>query len=161
MSIAVVGFGLYIRRYRDLPTAPREVNLLSREFLLFSGEMVLAALGVMILLGTSAPIVGRLFQENPAAVDIWFYNKWSVPLMAIMAFLLGLAQLFWWRQMTREQVNDAVFKPLLLATICTAGILLLTPFTETVIQAGMAQQGVAAPQVGQQSAMMGSVFVLH
>lgn len=117
--MAIVGLGLFAWRYRELPTPDKEPPYLSREFLIFSGAMVIAGLAAVVILGTSAPILGRLFRENPSAVPISFYNEWSLPISILFVLLLSLGQLFWWHKMTVAQINKVVFKPLALSVFST------------------------------------------
>lgn len=130
MTLGVVGFGLLIFRYRELPVPQQEPNMLSREFMTFAGAMILSAVAGVILLGTSAPIMGLLFRDQPSTVPIMFYNKWTLPLMVAVMFLAGLGQLFWWNRMTVENINRVLLKPIALAVVSTLLILFMTPFTE-------------------------------
>ncbi len=122
------GLGLLAWRWRDLPTPEREAPYLSREFLTYSGAMMLCALSAVIIVGTSAPILGRLFRDEPSAVPISFYNDWSLPLATGVMFLVSLGMVFWWNRMTVEQVNRALVRPLGLALAATLAVVLLTPF---------------------------------
>ena len=145
LTLGAIGLGLFVRRHRELPVPQRELHYLSREFMIFSGAMLLAALGAVILVGTSAPILGGFFRDNPATVDTMFYNKWSLPLATAIALVAGMGPIFWWRKMTRAQVGDVLFKPMLFSTVCTVVVLLFTPFVEKVVQpAAVAQSGPAA-----------------
>lgn len=129
-AMAIVGLGLFALRYRELPAPKREPHVLSREFMIFSGAMLLCTLAAVILLGTSAPIMGRIFRESPSAVPIAFYNKWTLPLSIGFVFLAGLGQLFWWTKMSVENVNRVLLKPLALSVVSTLLVLVLTPFVE-------------------------------
>ncbi|MEL7169667.1 MAG: cytochrome c-type biogenesis CcmF C-terminal domain-containing protein, partial [Bacteroidota bacterium] len=82
--------------------------------------LTLALTGLVIILGTSAPIFGRIFRDNPAAVDVAFYNEWTLPLGIVMALLAGLGQLLWWTKMSVENVNRILLKPLALTAVSTA-----------------------------------------
>ncbi|MEM6336221.1 MAG: cytochrome c biogenesis protein CcsA, partial [Bacteroidota bacterium] len=128
LSMGAIGFGLYIKRYKELPTPKKEPALLSREFMIFSGAMLLCAISLVIILGTSAPIFGRIFRDNPSGVPIEFYNKWSLPITAVIAFLIGLGQLFWWNRMKVENVNKVLLWPLVASVAGTVLILVVTPF---------------------------------
>jgi cytochrome c-type biogenesis protein CcmF len=147
-TLAVGGVGLFLYRYRELPTPEHEPHVLSREFMIFLGALTLCALALVIILGTSAPIFGRIFRDSPAGVPIEFYNRWSLPISVLMAMLVGLGQLFWWTRMSIESLNRLVVKPLLLAIICTALVLMLTPFSagtlETAVLPGSAEIGLTA-----------------
>jgi len=130
LSIGIVGFGLFIYRYRELPTPTREPDMLSREFMIFAGAMLLCAVAAVILLGTSTPILGHIFRDSPSTVPIEFYNKWSLPLTVGLVFLAGLGQLFWWNKMSVENINKVLLKPIALSVVSTIIVLVMTPFVE-------------------------------
>jgi len=132
-TITVVGVGLFIYRFNELPTPDKEPRVLSREFMILSGATLLCVTAAVIILGTSAPIFGRIFRDNPSAVPIEFYNQWTLPLSIGFVFLAGLGQLFWWNKMDVESLNRVLLKPVAFATVSTIGVLLLTPFAEQTI----------------------------
>ncbi len=147
LTMAIVGFGLFALRYNNLPTPRKEPDLLSREFMIFSGALLLSGIALVILLGTSAPILGRLFRDNPSAVPIEFYNVWSMPLSIAFIFLAGLGQLFWWHKMSVENVNKVLLKPIFLSFASTIAVLLFPPVIEkTATPMRMAAEGAAASQ---------------
>lgn len=129
---------LLATRWKEIPVPEREAPPLSREFLTFSGAMLLVALAAAILLGTSAPIFGRLFRDDPAGVPISFYNEWSLPITIAFTLLVGVGQLLWWNKMTVAQLNRVVFPPLLLAVASTLGVMFLTPFVERSVRGASA-----------------------
>ena len=130
MAMGVVGFGLFAYRFKALPKPQKEPNYLSREFMIFSGAVLLCVVAAVVILGTSSPIFGRLFRESPATVPIAFYNNWTLPLAVGFVFLAGLGQLFWWNKMSVENVNRVLLAPIALAVVSTVLILVLTPFVE-------------------------------
>ena len=130
LAMGVLGFGLFALRYRDLPEAEKEANYLSREFMVFSGAVLLCVVAAVVILGTSSPIFGQIFRDNPASVPIDFYNKWTLPLSVGLVFLAGLGQLFWWNKMRVESVNRVLLGPMALSVGSTVLVLLLTPFVE-------------------------------
>ncbi len=133
LGLGIIGFGLLAARFRELPAPEKEPNVLSREFMIFVGAMLLAALAAVILVGTSAPILGRIFRDNPSAVPIEFYNKWTLPLALGFVFLAGLGQLFWWNKMSVENINRVLIRPLSAALASTIAVLIFTPFIERTI----------------------------
>jgi cytochrome c-type biogenesis protein CcmF len=133
LSMGVLGFGLLAYRYNELPTPKEEPRVLSREFMIFSGAVLLTASAAVIILGTSAPIFGRIFRDNPSAVPIEFYNEWTLPLALGFVFLCGLGQLFWWTKMDVDTLNHALFKPVSFATVATVVVLIVTPFAEQTV----------------------------
>ncbi len=144
LSICGLGFGLFALRYRELPSPPAPPATLSRESMIFTGALLLALVGLVIILGTSAPIFGRLFRDNPSAVPVAFYNAWTLPLAIGIAFLAGLGQVFWWRKMSVEDVDRVLFRPLVLTVASTAAILVFTPFVQETVQSPAPQMATTA-----------------
>jgi len=154
-TISVGGFGLFAYRFTELPTPDKEPRTLSREFLIFSGAVLLCATAAVIILGTSAPIFGRIFRDNPSAVPIEFYNRWTLPLSLGFVFLAGLGQLFWWNKMDVDTLNRVLLKPIALATVSTVVILAFTPFAEQTIVIPSAPA--AAPSGPQAAGLVGDL----
>jgi cytochrome c-type biogenesis protein CcmF len=138
VAMGTLGVGLFVARYGDLPTPDTEPRTLSREFMILCGALLLTATAAVIILGTSAPIFGQIFRDNPSAVPQSFYNRWTLPLALGFVFLAGLGQLFWWKKMDVATINQVLFRPIALATASTIAILIFTPFAEQalVIPAG-------------------------
>ncbi len=160
-AIGVLGFGLFAARYRELPRPPAPPATLSRESLIFTGALLLALTGLVIILGTSAPIFGRLFRDNPSAVPVAFYDAWTLPLAVGIAFLAGLGQLFWWRKMRVEDVNRVVLKPLALTVASTAAVLMLTPFVQETVRPAPAFPAQTATEAGLLPAPVETFFATH
>ncbi|MCY4160034.1 MAG: cytochrome c biogenesis protein CcsA [Bacteroidetes bacterium] len=135
-TMGVLGFGLFIWRYRELPSAQQEAHILSREFLVFCGAVLLTVVATVVILGTSAPIFGKLFNNNPAGVPIDFYNDWTLPLTVGILFLAGLGQLFWWNKMSIQKINRVLVWPVLLAVLSTVIVLIFTPFAAETVSEG-------------------------
>ena len=141
LTIGVIAFGLFIYRMRELPVPDEEPEMLSREFLTFAGAMILMAVAAVILLGTSAPIIGRIFRDNPSSVPLAFYNKWTLPMMILVVFLAGIGQLFWWNRMTVANVNKVMIKPVVLSFVSTMAVLIFSPFSERAAMITVAASG--------------------
>ena len=126
--VTVSGLGLLAYRYKELPVQTKESNFLSREFMTFAGAMVLCLIGLVIALGTSSPIIGRLFQDNPTPPEISFYNDWTMPLAIVAALLTVLGQYLFWKRQDAESLAGELTWPvfiscvLTLATIMIAGV---------------------------------------
>ena len=147
LTMGLLGFGLFFIRMGELPKPDKEPNMLSREFMIFAGAMILTGIALVVLLGTSAPIIGRIFRDSPSTVPIDFYNKWSLPLTIVFLFLAGLGQLFWWNKMTVESVNKVLFRPVVLSSVSTIAFFFLTPFRIRAAEAAaFAQAGADALQ---------------
>ena len=91
-TFSAFGFGLYWKRRRELQAAVENSNLLSREAVLGIGAGVVCVSALVILFGTSLPIVSR------TTVEPSFYDQMNLPIAIIVAFLNGFALLLKWRQ---------------------------------------------------------------
>ncbi|MCC5913100.1 MAG: cytochrome c biogenesis protein CcsA [Balneolaceae bacterium] len=119
LAMTIMGIGFYLYRYRELPSPEEDSKFLSREFMTFTGSMLLFILGFVIIIGTSSPIIGRFFVENPTPPEIQFYNDWSMPIAIIMLFATVIGQYLFWQKHTWESLAGALIVPLLATSIAT------------------------------------------
>ena len=119
LVITGVGLGMFFWRYKELPSQEKESQILSREFMTFTGAIMLLILGLVIILGTSSPIIGLLFNDNPTPPEISFYNQWSMPIAMIMAVLTVIGQYLFWKKYNWESLSSALVYPLLVTSACT------------------------------------------
>jgi cytochrome c-type biogenesis protein CcmF len=81
----------FVLRFRSVPTAPLNYNFYGRDFSLFSGLVMLVLFGMVVLTWTSLPLLTKLVGAEPRAADVSTYNHFAIPLVTIMALLLGVA----------------------------------------------------------------------
>jgi len=124
-ATTIIGLGLFFYRYKELPSPQKESKILSREFMTFSGAMMLLILGLVIILGTSSPIIGKLFSENPTPPEISFYNEWSMPIAIIMAVLTVIGQFLFWKKQDAESLASELMNPLLITSAVTLATIFL------------------------------------
>ena len=118
--ISLIALGLYFYRYKDLNDGKSlSVSLLDREFLVFTGAIVLLMTGVVILVGTSSPIIGKLFVSNPTPPKKSFYNDWTMPFAILLAILTVLGQYQWWKKYDAESLSSALLGPLMVTSVVT------------------------------------------
>jgi cytochrome c-type biogenesis protein CcmF len=118
-----MGFGMLIRRSRDMPKVPVEHSIYSREFALFLGAFFICFAAIFITIGTSAPIITGILKGKPSAVDVGFYSTTTVPIGIVIALLAGIGQLLWWKTSNRVDLLRNLFYPLLSAVIFTGGVI--------------------------------------
>ncbi len=87
LLVAVGGPAMLLARVRTIPAEKLESNPTSREFGLAVGMLILLTVGFLVFLGTSSPLITRLFG-NPANVAMSYYHSLSIP--AGIALLLIL-----------------------------------------------------------------------
>jgi cytochrome c-type biogenesis protein CcmF len=119
LVITGVGLGLFFWRYKELSSPQKESKILSPEFMTVTGAMVLLLLGIIIILGTSSPIIGLLFNDKPTPPEISFYNYWSMPIAIVMAFLTVIGQYLFWQKHNSETLATALIYPTLVTSVFT------------------------------------------
>lgn len=119
LVVTILGLGLFFWRYKEMPSPEKESSILSREFMTVTGAMLLLILGLVIILGTSSPILGKLFVENPTPPEISFYNNWSMPIVMIMAVFTVIGQYLFWKKYDAESLAAALINPLLVTSAVT------------------------------------------
>ncbi|MEX2463901.1 MAG: cytochrome c biogenesis protein CcsA [Balneolaceae bacterium] len=119
LVVTIMGIGFYLYRYRELPSPGEESKFLSREFMTFTGAILLFILGFVIILGTSSPIIGRLFVDNPTPPEIQFYNDWSMPIVIVMAIASVIGQYLFWQKHTWESLAGVLIYPMLITSVAT------------------------------------------
>ncbi|MCG8372297.1 MAG: cytochrome c biogenesis protein CcsA [Balneolales bacterium] len=119
LVVTGVGLGMFFWRYKELPSPQKESKILSPEFMTVTGAIMLLVLGIIIILGTSSPIIGLLFNDNPTPPEISFYNDWSMPLAIIMALLTVVGQFLFWKKYDAETLATALVYPLLFTSVAT------------------------------------------
>ena len=125
LIVLAAALALIIYRYNSLKGDDNEYKLLSREFLVTAGAITLFMIALVITIGTSSPILGRFFTENPTPPEINFYNQWTMPLAILAAFLTVVGQFIFWKRHTIEELAGNLIPPVILAIIGTVVILVM------------------------------------
>ncbi len=90
-AFTLIGIGGIVYRWKYLTqNFSYEENVLSRELALFTGAVALLASAIIILVGTSAPIIGK-------TVELSFYNELNLPIAILIGFLNGFSILLKWK----------------------------------------------------------------
>lgn len=125
VAVTGIGLGMFFYRYKELPSQQNEAKFLSREFMTFAGAMVLFLIGLVIILGTSSPIIGRLFVDNPTPPEVSFYNEWTMPLAMIAAVLTVLGQYLFWKRQDAESLAEELTWPVSVTCVLTLASIIL------------------------------------
>lgn len=119
----VLGLSLYFWRVREIPRQKIHYTLASREFALFIGAASLVIIAGFTLIGTSAPLISNILQGKASAIDTSYYLKTNLPLAIVMAAMIGLGQLFWWKKSNSQTLLKTMRLPSAAATIITVIII--------------------------------------
>ncbi len=78
-------------RTRGIESAPISYSFYGREFVLFSGMIVLLMFGLIVMFWMSLPILTSAFSSTPRAADIATYNAFAQPMSVLIALLLVIS----------------------------------------------------------------------
>jgi cytochrome c-type biogenesis protein CcmF len=134
-----LAFGLYLFRYKKIPTRKKEESLDSREFWMFVGALVLLVSGFQIIFSTSMPVLNiffgpegylPIFKDKLAAPDdpISHYNSFQMPFAIIIALLMGATQFLTYRGGRLSKYKTDIFLSLGLSIAASIIISLISPF---------------------------------
>ena len=106
-----LSLGLFVFRAKTIHPAVAIKNLLSGEFFISLAITFLLVSAVLILLGTSAPIITALF--GPASnVSLAYYVNTQLPLGIILALLLGVTPFLGWKGSGLKELKRSLSFPL-------------------------------------------------
>jgi cytochrome c-type biogenesis protein CcmF len=126
LTMIIVAVVLFAMRYKDMPHQEREDPIISKEFMMFAGALVLFLSGLVIILGTSSPILGRFFVANPTPPEMSFYNNWSIPFAIAISIMTVVTQYLWWKKIQNaEQIATHLTYPTLVAALITVATIIL------------------------------------
>jgi cytochrome c-type biogenesis protein CcmF len=117
-----VGMSVWLlaTRLHEVPTVPNEDPFLSRGTFMVLATITLLVSGLVIALGTSAPLLTR-FMSNPGQVGPSFYNRVNLPIALLVALLLSLVPYLTWRGSEPKDVLRKMIFPGLFSLAATVG----------------------------------------
>jgi cytochrome c-type biogenesis protein CcmF len=156
IAFVVVNTGWYIRSYyKHFPRPQGEEELMSREFWVFVGSLVLALAALQIIVWTSLPVFNKLlvpFKDFFAGLaggsesGLWAklaearfappvdaiaeYNKWQVPFAAVILMLVAVGQFFKYKKTEVKAISFHLLFTAGISLVLTAGIVYATGYSE-------------------------------
>jgi cytochrome c-type biogenesis protein CcmF len=118
---AVLGIGGIVWRAKDINTARAEFHPSSREFFLSIGAALTMASAIIVVIGTSWPLICEVLKRPKVAIDISYYNTMHLPLAIAVLFVNGISLLMRWKTTARSVFLRGLMIPALLAGVCTIG----------------------------------------
>ncbi len=92
-----LGISLLVSRWKQIPKNESYSKVGSRSYLVSLGVVVLFLGGLLVLLGTSAPLLTRI-NENPSNVGLPYYFATMTPIAVAVLLLLGLFPSYRWNE---------------------------------------------------------------
>jgi cytochrome c-type biogenesis protein CcmF len=112
----VLSVSLLIARAKSAKTGADIKDPYSVDFAIVIGVFFLVLLSALTLVGTSAPLITRIFGE-PSSVSAEFYNTTTLPMAIIMALLAGLSPFLVARGQSLRDVMKRLWVPLALSFV--------------------------------------------
>jgi cytochrome c-type biogenesis protein CcmF len=117
-----IGAFLILFRWREITPERSFSSVNSRSYLVMLGVVFLFLGGILVLLGTSAPLITRL-AEKPSNVGLPYYFATMTPIAIGLLLLIGLFPAFKW--------NDGLSRKKLLYFGAAASVLMVLALTIT------------------------------
>lgn len=140
---AAGGLAVWFWRWPSLPDGPLFGSFCSREFSLLAAALVLAAIGLIVLIGMSTPLI-TMAMGNPGSVGVSFYNAACLPLAALLMLLLAVGSSLIWGENSWHTLWRRWW---LLPIVLAGGAWAMTSHISTpaaVVTAGLAAAALAA-----------------
>lgn len=99
LIFAVLGFGMLAWRWRDIGRRVLYSHVLSREFALLIGLVLFIVVAVIVITGTSMPVISMLpFFSNPIIVDLGWYGPTNAPFGLLLLLTMAIGPLLGWQR---------------------------------------------------------------
>ena len=121
----LLGTFFLVLRWREIKPEPSYSKVNSRSYLVTLGIVILFMGGLLVMIGTSAPLITRLTDKASAVGQVYYFNTMT-PIAVAILLLTALFPSFRW--------NEGIGKPLLLLVglsvgLATVATLMITGFT--------------------------------
>lgn len=91
LCLAVIATATVIlARWKTLRPSARIEGWLNRESAVLAGNLLLAAMTLITLVGTIFPLISGAFASNPVSVSAGFYNKTVLPLALCLVLVMAM-----------------------------------------------------------------------
>lgn len=118
---------LLIKRYRQIPHIAKEESSYSREFWMFIGSLVLFLSSVAIIVGTSLPVINKIFGSNFAIGEEreFSYNRIQVFVALILGVLTAIGQYMRYKETRKIHMGKQLILPSIITLAISLSISLL------------------------------------
>lgn len=111
-----------VLNWKKIPQQESE-TMLSRDFFLLAGSIVLLLSAFQIIFATSIPVINAVLGSNMAPPDdpVTYYNGWQIPFALMIALLIGLSQFL---NYGKNQAG-VFFRRILFSLLISAGLTII------------------------------------
>lgn len=140
--LSIIGFGFFMlyRRWKELKSLAEGLGTITRESLLTIGALALSVSALIILFGTSLPIVSKTVVEPS------FYDATNFPIAIIIGLLIGLSLLVQYRMESGKGLFQRALFALIISAVLLASLVVIG--LHDISMAGLAYASLFALVVG-------------
>ncbi len=97
--ILIIGVAavILLSRLKDLKSEEESLNYNSKEFFIVLGSITILLLAVIVFIGANYPLFLDIAGKKKFAVEISYYNQWSLPISLVMLILCAFSTFISWR----------------------------------------------------------------
>jgi cytochrome c-type biogenesis protein CcmF len=117
----LLSVGLLIYRWREIPAEVGDEPFMSRTVFFVVGILLTILIGLVVLFGTSAPLISRLWGA-PAQVGPDFYNRMAFWLAVAFALFLGATPFLGWSRARKGWQRQLAITVAITAVLVAAGV---------------------------------------
>lgn len=127
-TFLILGTVLLIKRWGLIPGSKQEDQLLSREFWMYIGTLVLTLSAFHVIFVTSFPVISKIpgLDLAPPANKIEHYNKFQLPFAVIITLMTGFTQFLRYRDSKGWPFVKQIVVVLMASAVLTGGLAYLT-----------------------------------
>ncbi len=118
VGFSVISYGMLIFRGRHIESNTSGKSIFTLEFSVYLGMLFIILSAFLVLLGTSSPILTRLFGDA-SSVDISYYVKTNLPIGILIGIVLGLTGVLSWGSSSRHELFRKLPLPIIAAMVIT------------------------------------------
>lgn len=112
IGFSVIALGLFAVRSRSAVGAAMNLSATGKDFALLSSVILLTLIALMVLVGTSWPLITTVFGK-PGAVDTAIYSRVTLPLAVVIGLFLGFSPFMLrdggnWPSLVRQVIPSAI-----------------------------------------------------
>lgn len=128
----ILGVWMIARHWKHFPITSKEEKTYSREFWLFIGTLVMIISCFQIIAFTSVPVWNWMFgtEVAPPTDPISTYNKWQLPIAAVVAILSGFAQYLKYKQTNPKKFYPKLWRGLAISVAVAGALIYITEIYE-------------------------------
>lgn len=122
-AVVVFVVGIVVARADDLRAGRKLAVGVNRETVMAINNVLFGAFALVVLLGTSFPLLVQATSGSAVTVGTPYFNSFAIPLGLLLMIFLGIGPLVGWRAMQFSRLADRLLLPAVVgAAICVGAV---------------------------------------